>query len=471
MNILAYGCSANLLSMRKNIKKLKLNIDYCDSKSSLWGIRENPYVPGDIIKIISPSDVNVTNYDYALVGSSKYENEIKDLLLKLGFLERQILPASIILYRKNPWRICDYIEEWALNIDSQISILDNWYWHNNGSNTCYIKLENSLSPYNLIIVGINFFCDECKLIVRKLIRGGQKEYVLRNGQSVKLYINNTVEIIELSIDCMGPFIPYLLFHIQDEKENQNEIKSTRFEESLVYKKNMERFIYHDQDYLALENFNAQGTILDIGANFGQSMEAFYTLTKSNIISVEADPELCKVLNNVKTRIDDSNRISIINCGIADKKCNIEWFEPDSLTSFCGSFDRTFLEGFETENIRFKIITKYLPCNTLDSLFQSYHDIWFMKLDVENFELKAINGGKKFIKTNYPIILMENNKWKDDVCDILRQWYYMKYYDPINNKFIDTNEYYSINYWLIPKDEYTINAVCREFKQKYSLTIE
>lgn len=471
MNLLIYGCGEDLFRIRKAIQTLNLNIDYSDSDKSKWGNIENPYIEGDYFTVLPPSEVDIAKYDYAIIGSLKFEDEIRNTLSELGFPDRQILPASIIGCRRWTWKNGHFISEWQNTIENEnIQLIDNWHWDMEGKkNICFVKLKNFTSPYNLSVDTINLFQNECTLTVNKLIRGGSKqEYSLSNGHSITILVENMVEILEISISGMGPFIPFLFFGMQNIEEHQDHIENGVLKNKLLFQSRMERFPYHDQDYLALQGDSYSGTILDIGANYGQSLAAFYFLTNSKIVSVEADPELCKVLYNVKIKLkDEAQRIKIINCGISDSKGEIQWYEPDNL-SCCGSFDREFLEGFQTPSNPFKIQKRRLPCDTIDSLFRSFSDIWFVKMDVENFELRAIKGGVKFIQSNHPIMLMEKNQWQNDVCEVLKSCYTVKYYDPVYNQFSDTDEWSGLNYWLIPKQKYTTNDNCKMFKKTYSL---
>lgn len=210
---------------------------------------------------------------------------------------------------------------------------------------------------------------------------------------------------------------------------------------------MNNFYFYDEDYLALKKFNKKGTILDVGANYGQSMYAFYNLTDSNIVSIEVVPDLYDILEKYKGTFDDKNRIKIVNAGVSDKEETLTWYEPEN-KDYSGSFDKSFMES---RKLNMVINEKELLCSRIDDMFKDIDDIWFIKMDVEGLEHKAIVGAIETIKKTYPILLLEENSSKLIIYDLLKEWYDLKYYDYANDRFCDDRKT-GINYWLIPKNE-------------------
>lgn len=67
--------------------------------------------------------------------------------------------------------------------------------------------------------------------------------------------------------------------------------------------------------------------------------------------------------------------------------------------------------------------------TMDSF--DYTDVGFIKIDVEGYELKVLQGAQKTIMNNLPVILVEQNKGNLDSVKLLESWAYRCVgYDPI-----------------------------------------
>lgn len=216
---------------------------------------------------------------------------------------------------------------------------------------------------------------------------------------------------------------------------------------------MQSFYYHDEDYLALKNFETEGTILDIGANFGQSMYAFYQLSKSQIIFVEPVPELYSILCLFKEYFDKENRVRIINSGISDQEKCLVWYEPNK-KNISGSFDKEFIES---RKLDVTFTEKILMCKTIDDMFEDINNLWFIKIDVEGLVYKTILGALKTIKKHFPIMLIEENVQKNNIYELLKDYYEIYYYNPDRDIFTK-EKVGGINYWLIPKEQFRKLAI-------------
>ncbi|NLK38013.1 MAG: FkbM family methyltransferase [Epulopiscium sp.] len=219
-------------------------------------------------------------------------------------------------------------------------------------------------------------------------------------------------------------------------------------------KRLQEFPYYDEDYTVLNTMrDCEGTILDVGANYGQSMYAFYNVLRCNIISFEVVPDLYEVLKIMKQLIDCEDRVRIINSGISDKEEEIVWYEPSNPV-MSGSFDKQFISG---RKLGVDIAEKIMKCKPLDDLIDSYENIWFIKMDVEGFEFEALKGAKRIIKENHPVILIEQNEKIESIQELLGDEYELWYYDLYADRFSE-KRVSKLNCWLIPKEGFRSDNV-------------
>lgn len=449
MRCIIYGCGIATKHILGKFEVDYKNIVFTDTCDEKWG---DIFI--DNKKIVPPSEIVYKDYDFCMIGSSKYEDEIRDICEEMGFLKSQLIPTAYLTGMWERWKKGEFHSAWKRSIeDENVTVLKNWYV-SAGDSVCIIKIEN------LSFFSINLsFCDLLKsektveiwdVLSNKLIaKCNSKEKVcwneIRGEAIIKIVIKNSIDRIPW---CS---LEYTKTKIRRQLESQK-----LFGTFMKKYKGMTDFYFYDEDYLALKQVDANGTVLDLGANYGQSMHAFYYLTNSQIISVEVVPELYDLLLKYAEVFDEDKRIKVINAGISDKKEELIWYEPEN-PAICGSFDKGFIEGRKINTI---IKQRVLTCDKLDNMFADLDDVWFIKMDVEGLEYQAIKGGMNLIRRNYPVILVEQNDKTKLIAELLRESYEMFYYDVTNDKF-EKNRISRLNCWFIPKEEYQSDIV-RQF---------
>lgn len=447
MKILVWGCSGRMMSFLKKVNFFDIDIDFTDSDAGKWGIE---ILPGK--EIISVEKLETNQYEYCVIGSERYEKEIEETCYRYGFRKEQIIPTVYVVAQSVKWKKIFYLKEWMNRVESEkIKIIKNWYT-NNDRLECIIKIQDSWDEY-LDIKCIASWMSSKQLKIYDIVGDREHTYFVNSGEEINYKISDNNSIIKLVVEDSTYSVPWITFSLckTDEKNGfENEKRYVNFRDALS---NMQSFYFHDEDYLALRNFNADGTILDIGANYGQSMYAFYKLTKSKIVSVEPVPDLYSVLCLYKKTFDVEDRVKIINAGVADKEEALIWYEPED-KNYSGSFDKEFMES---RKLNIAITEKVLDCKKIDDMFYDIDNLWFIKMDVEGLEYKAIVGGMQTILRHFPIMLLEENPHKSEIYDLLKEWYDIYYYNPDKNIFVK-EKVSGINYWMIPKKEFRKVAV-------------
>ena len=136
---------------------------------------------------------------------------------------------------------------------------------------------------------------------------------------------------------------------------------------------------------------ASGTCLDIGANFGvmgQALEA----NGFTVISFEPQPDVYKVLRK-------NVRGDCYNMGLGSSSGTAVM--PKILTGSRANYGGMGI-GYKSELGTIDVVVR-----TLDSF--NFSDVGFMKIDVEGFEEKVLNGGRETIARCRPIMYIEDDR--------------------------------------------------------------
>ncbi|MBT9314710.1 FkbM family methyltransferase [Leptothoe spongobia] len=200
----------------------------------------------------------------------------------------------------------------------------------------------------------------------------------------------------------------------------------------------------EADFKALHLFpDTDGALyLDIGANRGQSTDAILMQTKNSHIQMfEPSELLCKKLEGL---YGDNKRIVINKFGLGAQAAEQDLYTPfykkwmfDGLSSFDEAEAREWLvDGiFFFEEERLTLQKTHCQIKTLDELDLNP---FFIKIDIQGYELQAIKGGREMIKTHEPILLIEQPN--DDIVSYLKNLGY-ELYAYANGRFTSgTNGY-------------------------------
>ncbi len=169
---------------------------------------------------------------------------------------------------------------------------------------------------------------------------------------------------------------------------------------------------HDRDFRAVALFpDVDGALyLDVGGNRGQSIEDILMLTRRSCIwSFEPNPLLAEKL---KRRFKDESRVVIQDFGLGDEEGPFKLFVPyykqwmyDGLASLKRAAAADWLPermyGYREGRLRIE---------ELDCLIRQLDRLnlapFFIKLDVQGYELEVLRGGEKTLRRYEPILLVE-----------------------------------------------------------------
>lgn len=167
------------------------------------------------------------------------------------------------------------------------------------------------------------------------------------------------------------------------------------------------------DFLDLNTTNK--VIFDIGANKGNKVNAFL---KMGFKVIALEPEL-KSIETLKWRFSKNRDVTIVEKGVADKIGEIPVYITESRSGLNTLSEKWVKSiGNETEN-RWHSSKEYkksyiIKTTTLDELIKVYGVPYFIKIDVEGFELNVIKGlstAPKFLsfECNLPEFISETTE--------------------------------------------------------------
>lgn len=197
-----------------------------------------------------------------------------------------------------------------------------------------------------------------------------------------------------------------------------------------------RFLYriaHEVDFEAFKFLTPRnGIFLDVGANDGISALTFRIYNKKTpIVSIEPNPFHKPALERIKRKL---RRFDYITIGAGERKSSLMLYVPSYravlLTSFASihkeAIKKALLRGMRIRNIDRKVRFKQIriEIQTLDT-FGFNPD--FIKIDVEGYEDKVLQGLRKTINREKPTILVEcNQDTIDSVVCFLESFEYRKF---------------------------------------------
>lgn len=205
---------------------------------------------------------------------------------------------------------------------------------------------------------------------------------------------------------------------------------------------------HEYDFEAIKHFkiDQDKVFIDIGSNRGESILSMLLMNNQDtpIIGFEPNP---LVFTKLQKKFGKTKNVSLMNMGLANEKSQFNLYVPfyrrwmfDGLASFkyenAKNWLRTRLWRYDEKYLSIKEV--FCKTETLDNLNLKPY---FIKIDVQGYELEVLKGGIETIKTYSPIILIESIG--EDIVKLLAQENY-KFFRFSSRKFIegkgDTNTF-------------------------------
>lgn len=167
----------------------------------------------------------------------------------------------------------------------------------------------------------------------------------------------------------------------------------------------------------IPKFEQEGIILDIGANMGQfslivAKKLINAGIKTKIIAFEANKNVYnKFCDNLNQNPNLKESVTIHNIAVGEKEGEITIQVPIR-NSGAGSVVRNYEhEPHEKHHVKLNSIDNLLKDNTLP--------VYYIKLDVENYEYMVLQGAEKTIEKWKPTIYIEMGKGQINSAEIMK----------------------------------------------------
>jgi FkbM family methyltransferase len=170
---------------------------------------------------------------------------------------------------------------------------------------------------------------------------------------------------------------------------------------------------HDPDFRALRHFAPEGdrVYLDIGSNRGEGIMSQLITSKPGIRVIGFEPNPL-IFDKLKKRFRGKDNVEVHNFGLGSENGSFEIYIPfyrkwmfDGLSSFKYEEAESWLRHRMWRFDEHKQSIRKIRCQTrtLDSF-----DLkpYFIKIDVQGFEMEVLKGGRQTIQTHTPILLIE-----------------------------------------------------------------
>lgn len=158
-----------------------------------------------------------------------------------------------------------------------------------------------------------------------------------------------------------------------------------------------------QEILAVANPEGDGVAVDVGANVG-THSLFLSRHAKTVHSVEPWPTVLVRLENV-VRENAIENIVIHPVGVASEPGTMPFNVPPDFNLGMGSFSKSLAEDRDFDG---KVLD--LPLVVADDYFseKGVEHIDLIKIDIEGFEKPALQGFRKMLDRDRPLVFMELN---------------------------------------------------------------
>lgn len=170
--------------------------------------------------------------------------------------------------------------------------------------------------------------------------------------------------------------------------------------------------------------DGKGAVLDIGANIGiMTVHLALKLPNSTIHAFEPMPSNYSVLKKIVNRFK-LKKVQLHEIALGDSVGKVKMILPEK--------GKTKMQGLS--HVKHDSITEWnegeefeVPLDTLNNLIKD-EKVQGIKIDVENFEYYALNGGKRILEENHPVIYAElwDNQNRENCMKLLSDLSYTPY---------------------------------------------
>jgi len=328
-------------------------------------------------KLVESGEKNFILYPYGECGEM-----VKVMLNGIyGIKERLIIDN----------KLCDSENIYSLEILKQMDLKDSKILVTSDREEVYDEIRTALYEVADRVNCIEIFPE--KLVKEQKMKLKQSLLAVKKAKETQLFENNM--IYQLKKNSLFFFLPYY---------NSDLIQRSMFLTEDYFAAGQLHYIFNDWENGVIKEYVKGGEIIDAGANIGN--HTLYFLKECEVLQVFSFEavESTRLMLEKNISLNNMNEKTVIyGYGLSDENGNADAFVN---LSNIGGTSLTLLPDGGAIQLR-----------RLDDF--TYHDIRFIKIDVEGMEIKVLKGGLQTIKKYMPYMLIESfGENKEKVKEIL-----------------------------------------------------
>ena len=166
------------------------------------------------------------------------------------------------------------------------------------------------------------------------------------------------------------------------------------------------FLQHAE--LRPRNGKPEAIIYDVGMHNGDDT-AYYLHCGHRVVSIEANPLLCRAAEKRFSREIAEGQVSVLNVGVSDMRRTAEFFVNNKRDEW-SSFDRELGTRQGTT-----ATTVTVPCQPLSEIIATYGNPYYVKIDIEGYDRICLES---LTPRTRPLYISVEVTFTPEVIDIL-----------------------------------------------------
>jgi FkbM family methyltransferase len=201
-------------------------------------------------------------------------------------------------------------------------------------------------------------------------------------------------------DIIGKLIPPEYLYTKPSLRNY---RSNGLQMKLDISNLVDHFIYFSFEHKAISNFvsrlKTDDIVVDVGANIGYTTLLFAKkCTQGKVLSIEPSKELFKTIND-HIALNATSNVLALNIGIGEKASIGRLFKIDEFNTGRNRILEDNDKGTNSETIEIRTLDEVVESTALQRINA-------IKIDVEGYEFKVLQGAERILRTMRPLLMIE-----------------------------------------------------------------